>query len=292
MAPVILVTGGAGYIGSSVMRRLGQRGMAIDDLSNSERPLHAPGRFFELDIRDASSSLLQGVSGIIHCAGSISPRESCHRPDHYWRNNVVAAFEFFSGVKLGMPVVFSSSCAVYGRPMAVPVSEYMPTVPISPYGRTKLAVEQMLADMDFKLTCLRYFNPAGGRESHKDEIHLIPRAVLAAIRGEPFGVMGDGRQVRDFVHVEDLAEAHVRALEVPGTFNLGSGTGHTILEVLALVEKVVGKKLVVVHTDPHPADPEVLVADTTLARKHLGWAPKRNLEQMVAETFEHFRSRP
>lgn len=284
---MIVVTGGAGYVGSHIVKLLGEQAIVVDDLRNSQRPPPGtPGIFIESNLHHAAALIeWEKVLGVIHCAGSISPRESVDVPARYWENNVAAALAFFSRVPLTVPVVFSSSCAVYGAPETTPITEETPTKPISPYGRTKLVCEMLLSDLGFNATPLRYFNPAGGIELHQDEIHLIPRAVQAALHGETFTVYGDGRQVRDFVHVEDLAMAHLLALtRPPSVYNLGSGKGHSVNEVIAAVEKSVGQKMKIEYAAPHPADPEILVADITKAQTRLGWSPKRSLQHMVDET--------
>jgi UDP-glucose 4-epimerase len=287
---VIVVTGGSGYVGRHVVRLLGQRALAIDDLRNSRRPIHAPGRFIESDISSAAHKVnWDDVQGIVHCAGSISPRESVAEPALYWQNNVAAALAFFGQVPRRIPVVLSSSCAVYGNRLAAINEETVPR-PISPYGQTKLACESLLRDLGFQATALRYFNVAGGEESHRDEIHLIPRAVRAALTGEIFTVFGDGSQIRDFVHVEDLVVAHLQALtKPPGVYNLGSGRGYSVKGVLETVEEVTGKRLETKNELPHPADPKILVADIAKARTTFGWTPARTLKQMVEDTVAHVK---
>lgn len=288
---MIVVTGGAGYVGRHVVRLIGHDVIAIDDLRNSRRPIHGPGRFIESDIRTAASKISwEGVRGIVHCAGSISPRESMEDPVLYWDNNVAAALEFFKAVPRRIPVIFSSSCAVYGAPEKTPITEQTAPAPLSTYGKTKLACEQLLMDLGFRMTSLRYFNVAGGEETHLDEIHLIPRAVRAALCGETFTVYGDGTQIRDFVHVEDLAVAHLLAFQKPSwVYNLGSGLGHSVEEILALVEEITEKRLEIKNEPPHPMDPKRLVADTTRAGRDLGWTPSRTLRHMVEDTVTHVK---
>jgi UDP-glucose 4-epimerase len=287
---MIQVTGGAGYVGRAVMRLLGGRARAIDDLSNSRRPIHEPERFMERNVGSVLPGELQGTSAVIHLAAEISPRASVQDPIAYWQRNVGELAAFLLAVPPGVQFVFASSSAVYGNPSRGLVSEDDPLLPLSPYGATKQAGEMLLSGIGLKLSVLRYFNVAGGEESHLERIHLVPRAVEASLGGRPLEVLGDGRQVRDYVHVEDVADATIRALERPGTYNIGSGRGTSVLEVLALVEEVSGRKVPVVWKNAHPADPAFLVADIRQARERLGWEPRRTLRTMIEETWEHLKA--
>lgn len=287
---MILITGGAGYVGRSVTRLLGGRAVALDDLRNGRRAALDGTPLIEADIASAEIDWTR-YEAVVHCAGSIDVAESVRDPALYWWNNVAAAALFFRGAS-GKPVVFSSSAAVYGEPRRVPIREDDPTEPINPYGHTKLAAEHMLRDLGVRLTALRYFNAAGADEDHRPETHLIPRVVRAALTGNPVPVYGDGSHVRDFVHVEDLARAHLLALERGGTFNLGSGKGTSVREVIETVQRVTGRRIEVRREPPRPGDPKVLVADITRARRDLGWEPRKTLEDIIADTFDWWEKHP
>jgi UDP-glucose 4-epimerase len=212
-------------------------------------------------------------------------------PALYWWNNVAAPLSLFrtAGRK---KVVFSSTAAVYGEPERWPIPEDAPKNPINPYGRSKLACESMLRDLGLDLTVVRYFNACGGDEDHRPETHLIPNIIRAAILGEPVTVFGDGSCVRDFIHVEDLARAHILALEKPGTYNLGSGKGFSVREVIETAERVIGRRIRIRHEPPRPGDPRVLVADIARARTELGWEPTRSLEEIIDSTYQWRKGHP
>jgi UDP-glucose 4-epimerase len=277
---VILVTGGAGFVGRNVCRALGKGAVAIDDLRNGWRSALPEG--VPLHARELSTVHLDFAryDAVVHCAGSMDVAESVAHPALYWWNNVAVAAAFLPPFA-GKRVVFSSSCQVYGEPAAVPVAEDAPTLPVNPYGETKLAAEGVLRDLGVKLSVLRIFNAAGGDQLHKKETHLIPRAIRAALLGEPLVVHGDGSAVRDYVHVEDVARAHLAALEKDGIFNLGSGRGSTVLEVVEACRRVTGRKIDVRFEAARPGDPRGLVADVSKARRELGWEPRYGLEEIV-----------
>jgi UDP-glucose 4-epimerase len=289
---MILITGGAGYIGRHICRALGNAEVSvIDDLRNTSRAALPAG--IPLIREELSQARVDWahIAAVVHCAGSSDVAQSVREPALYWRNNLAAAAVFFEEAR-GKPVVFSSTAAVYGEPASLPISEDHPRHPTNPYGHTKLALEQLLKDYGTRLTVLRYFNAGGEDEDHRVETHLIPNIVRAALSGEPVTVYGDGGHVRDFVHVDDLARAHVLALDVPGTFNLGSGSGRTVLEVIEAARRVTGRRIDVVFKPARPGDPRALVADISRARRELGWSPTRSLEDMIAGTFEWRKAHP
>src|SRR6185436_1849217 len=288
---MILVTGGAGYIGRHICRALDrEKVVALDDLRNSSRAALQDIPLLQAELSRAQIHWPR-VEAVIHCAAYIEVGESVREPAKYWQNNVAAPAAFFEGAR-GIPVVFSSTAAVYGEPESLPISEDQPKRPTNPYGRTKLAMEQLLSDYGVRLTVLRYFNASGGDEDHRVETHLIPNIVRAAIEGEPLNVFGDGSVIRDFVHVDDLARAHVLALEKPGTYNLGSGRGWTVMEVIDVARRVTGKRIDVAFKPPRPGDPKALVADISRARRELGWEPRLSLEEIIASTFEWRKAHP
>ena len=289
---MILVTGGAGYIGRHICRALGKAEVvALDDLRNTSRAALPPGVTLIQEELSKAEVDWSRIEAVIHCAGSSDVAQSVREPDLYWQNNLAAAASFFQGAQ-GKTVVVSSTAAVYGEPVSLPISEEQVKIPTNPYGHTKLALEQMLRDYGVRLTVLRYFNAGGEDEDHRVETHLIPNVVRAALSGEPVTVFGDGSNIRDYVHVDDLARAHVLALEMPGIFNLGSGSGSTVLEVIDIARRVTGRKIDVVFKPARPGDPKALVADITRARSILGWSPTRSLEDMIASTFEWRKAHP
>jgi UDP-glucose 4-epimerase len=288
---MILITGGAGYIGRNIARAVGKEVVLLDDFRNSSRAAARDFTVIEAELSQARVDWSR-YEAIVHCAACAYVEESMRDPGLYWWNNVGAAAAFFRD-SFGKKVIFSSSCAVYGEPLKVPISEEHPINPVNPYGRTKTACEQLLRDLGTELTVFRYFNAAGHDEDHKPETHLIPNVLMAALNGEPVRVFGDGSCVRDYVHVEDLARAHVLALEAPpGVYNLGSGKGATILEVIECARRVTGKRIAVAPMPARPGDPKMLVADPTRAKRELGWHPRHTLETILADSYEWLKAHP
>jgi UDP-glucose-4-epimerase GalE len=314
----VLVTGGAGYIGAHCCKELAARGfrpVVYDNLATGHREFVRWGPFFEGDIGDAAGldtvCTAFRIDAALHFAAFIEVGESVADPLKYYANNVAGALQLIRAlVRHGIRrVVFSSSAAVYGIPREVPIDEAHPTLPLSPYGRTKLVVEQMLADCEqaYGLRCmaLRYFNAAGADpeaqigEWHDPESHLIPRVLEAAKDGaRPIQVYGtdyptpDGSCIRDYVHVADLARAHALAVEAlidgrpGGAFNLGRGRGYSVLEVLREAARITGRELPVQTGPRRPGDPPVLVASNRRAREALGWIPERSgLDNIIASAW-------
>jgi UDP-glucose-4-epimerase GalE len=320
----LLVTGGAGYVGSHTLRalrRAGHGAVVIDDLRSGRGAFVQGAALVRADVGDAAA-LAEAFrrhgpfDGVLHFAASIEVAESVRRPLAFHRNNVSASLTLLEAcVGAGVRAfVFSSSAAVYGNPPLSPIPEDAPLAPLSPYGAGKAMVERMLADAEaahgLRGAALRYFNasgadPEGGLgECHAPETHLIPLALRAAARtGPPLRLFGadwptrDGSCERDFVHVCDLADAHVRAIEgllaggPGGAFNLGTGAGRTVREVIAEVERVVARPVPVETAPRRAGDPATLVADPTRFRRAYGWEPRRSeLASIVRDAWAWERS--
>jgi UDP-glucose 4-epimerase len=312
------VTGAAGFIGSTTAELLIERGhevVALDNLSTGWRD-NVPQRatFVEGEIGDAALVASLGTfDAAVNFAGSIAPGDSMLVPEQYFTNNVAQTFEMLRVlVENGTPrFVFSSSCAVYGDKVTVPIGEDHPTAPHSPYGESKLMVERALTWLSslgrIRTASLRYFNAAGGTiahpERHRNEFHLIPLALAAAAGDRPgldlYGTdypTRDGTCVRDYIHVSDLAMAHALAIDALEnhsslTLNLGTGTGYTNREILDTVMKVTGRTFEVREVARRPGDPAEAVAANALALSTLGWTLERSsLETIVADAWDAYQS--
>jgi UDP-glucose 4-epimerase len=314
----LLVTGGAGYVGSVVTGHLLEAGhdvTVLDDLSTGHRDaVSANARFVRADLSDAGLVLSEGgFDGVLHFAAKSLVAESTRDPGLYWRTNVSGTRALLDAMRETdtRRIVFSSTAATYGEPETTPVTESCATRPTSPYGSSKLAVDLMLTDQarahGVGAVSLRYFNVAGAwqglGECHVHETHLIPIAIQAAL-GERDGVdvfgedhpTPDGTCIRDYIHVADLARAHVLALEgaTPGShriYNLGTQAGSSVREVLDTVERITGRRL---HRRSGPrrvGDPAVLVASSELIRRDLGWQPELSLDDAVSDAHRVVRER-
>ncbi len=322
----ILVCGGAGYIGSHMVRRLLDEGLEVavfDSFETGHREAVPAGvEVIEGDLRnpsDVKRALEPGRFGtVFHFAARIQVGESVTNPVLYYENNVGGTLNLLAGmVEHGIGrFVFSSSAAVYGTPVGIPIREDHPLAPINPYGWTKRMVEQILADLwrgtGLASVSLRYFNACGadpeGRagESHDPETHLVPNILKRALSGsgEPVTIFGDdyptpdGTCVRDYVHVCDLAEAHLEAMESleasPGAraYNLGNGRGFSVMEVLSAAERVLGKKIERRIAPRREGDPAFLVADSSLASRELGWRPRFTSLEEILRTALDWHRRP
>jgi UDP-glucose 4-epimerase len=315
----ILVTGGAGYIGSTTSLLLLDAGydvVVVDDLSRGHRDNVDPKRLREMNTLDTDgiTGLLRAepCDAVIHFAAYIAVGESMKAPEDYFHNNVAGSLSLFTAmVRAGVKaLVFSSTAAVYGMPAVIPITEDSPYAAVNPYGESKVMVEKILGWFDLihglRSVCLRYFNASGAEEKgrvgerHEPETHLIPLMFRAIETGEPVTLFGDdydtpdGTCIRDYIHVSDLAQAHVLAVEsllddgASNRFNVGTGNGYSVREVLQAVEQVTGKKVPYRFGPRREGDPPSLVADSTRLRQALGWSPRHSDLQTIVKTAWNF----
>ena len=320
----VLITGGAGYIGAQTAHLLTRRGydpVIVDNLSKGHRRNVDAKRLHVMDIAetDALAGLMtsEAIQAVVHFAGLIAVGESTQQPERYFANNVGGTISLLTAMQSAgvSRLVFSSTAAVYGMPERVPITEDMPFAPVSPYGESKVIVEKMLGWLDqcrgLRSVALRYFNACGADpetglgEEHDPETHLIPLLFRAVRSGDPITLYGndyptpDGTCLRDYIHVADLAEAHVLALEAllaggpSAAYNVGTGGGHSVLEVLRAVEDVTGQKVPFSIGPRRAGDTPALVADAALLGRSLGWKPRfTDLREIVATAWEFERRRP
>jgi UDP-glucose 4-epimerase len=318
----LLIPGGAGYIGSHMVRYAQEHGhdvVVLDDFSTGHDWAVRDCEILRVNLLDQGklSQLLKGrhFDGVIHFAAKSLVGESVKKPDLYYRNNVVGTLNLVNEM-LNNDVnnmVFSSTAAVFGNPVTKKIAEDHPKNPINPYGKSKLIVENMLHDIclanDFNVTCLRYFNAAGAHESgeigeaHEPETHLIPNVLKGALSKESnpkvFGddyPTPDGTCVRDYVHVSDLAQAHLLGLKHMQknkgflAFNLGNGGGFSVLEVIKTCEKITGTKIIPQIDERREGDPAILVADNMLAKNILGWNPNYEKICEIIDSANHWHA--
>jgi UDP-glucose 4-epimerase len=317
----LLVTGGAGYVGSIVAQELVRRGddvTVLDSLFRGYRDAVPDGAdFVQADLLDPEAlraALAPGFDGVLHFAALALVAESVEHPERYYRGNFVGSLNLLDAMReAGIDrLVFSSTCATYGEPDTVPITEDEPNKPVNSYGNSKLAVDRMLADEarahGLAAVSLRYFNVAGASgplgEAHEPETHLIPLILQAAAgRRDHVSVFGtdyatpDGTAVRDYIHVDDLSRAHLLALEKaqPGRhaiYNLGTGTGYSVREVIDAVRRATGRDFEVREQPRRPGDPPALVAGNDRAREALGWVPERSLDDIVADAWAWHQAHP
>lgn len=307
MNKVVLVIGGAGYIGSHTSWLLAQQGfrVVILDALVHQQSVHLPwATFIQGDFGDQQLLkkifLEYAIDTVMHFAAFIEVGESVIDPAKYYNNNVIKTIQLLDVMReYGVSkLIFSSSCAVYGNPVRLPLDEEHPTNPVSPYGRTKLMIEYALHDYavayGLRYVALRYFNAAGGLteqglgECHKPESHIIPIMLAAARNNKPFNIFGtdyntsDGTCVRDYIHVLDIARAHVQASEYLNAggqsqiLNLGTGVGYSVKELVAYAQEVSGTQIQINYGPRRPGDAQTLVADATKVTKLLGWQPQHS----------------
>jgi UDP-glucose-4-epimerase GalE len=321
----VVVTGGAGYIGSHAVRALTDAGHAVavlDDLSAGHEqslPSNVPLVKAAIHDRGAVHRLLvdHRADAVMHFAAWLKVGESVAKPIEYYKNNVTGTLAVLEAMRdAGVTrFIFSSTCAVYGEPSSVPIVETLEKQPINAYGESKLTIERALPHLErafgLKWVALRYFNAAGAQpdgsigEDHDDEIHLIPLAIRAANGGTPLKVFGedyptpDGTCLRDYIHVCDLASAHIKALEAlergapSGAFNIGTGTPHSVKSVIDTVGRVVGRPVAWESAPRRPGDPAVLYAASDRAQRELGWKPQyADLEVIVRHAWQWHSTHP
>ena len=318
----VLVTGGAGYIGSHAVKALKSSGydvVILDNLVYGHREIAEEVLKTELIVGDTNDRALldqlfasRSIDAVMHFAAYAYVGESVSHPDKYYRNNVVGTLTLIEAMNAAgiNKFVFSSTCATYGVPETVPILEDQPQNPINPYGMSKLMVEQILADFDqaydFRSVRFRYFNAAGADpsgelgEDHAPETHLIPLTLYAALgKRDSISIFGtdyptpDGTCIRDYIHVTDLASAHVLGLEYllnggkTDKFNLGNGNGFSVKEVIETAREVTGREIKAIECDRRPGDPPSLVGSGEKAKKVLGWNPKYpDLKDIIAHAWQ------
>ncbi len=320
----ILITGGAGYVGSACLRALikeGHEAIAYDNLIQGHKEAVPEGRLIVGDIRDTNALVNAArdmkADAVMHFAAATCVGESVDDPDYHYDNNIGGTLSLLNAMRAAgvKRLLFSSTCATYGLNPTVPMSEQSKQDPCSPYARTKLAVEWMIRDFSdaygLGFTLLRYFNAAGADadgqhgEDHTPENHLIPLVLQTALgRRGALKVFGtdyptpDGTCIRDYVHTSDLASAHILAIQATqsGTqevFNIGTGTGNSVFEVIHAAERVVGKPIAYEVVDRRPGDPPALVADPAKLKTRLGWKPRyADINEVVATAWQWHKSHP
>ena len=324
MSQSILVTGGAGYVGSHACKALanaGYRPVVYDNLSRGHREAVRWGPLVEGDLHDrarlAAALSANAVTAVMHFAAFAYVGESVTDPELYYANNLGGTLALLAAMRTAgvERLVFSSTCAVYGVPDQLPIRETSAMAPLSPYGETKLAIERALhwyaAGYGMRYVALRYFNAAGADpdgeigEDHEPETHLIPRVLQAALgRSDPVDIYGtdyptpDGTAIRDYIHVSDLADAHLRALDHLAAggdsvaLNLGTGRGCSVREVIAAVERIGGRPVPRREAARRPGDPPELVADPALALARLGWQPRHSDLDTIISNALAWETRP
>jgi UDP-glucose 4-epimerase len=317
----VLVTGGAGYIGSVVANQLARSGhetVVLDNFSKGHAEAVPEGtrpvRGNLLDADFVRETLSEGFDGVLHFAALSLVGESVEEPERYYRNNVCGMLNLLEAMRESgaQRLVFSSTAAVYGEPEEIPIRETDPALPTNPYGSSKLAVDRLIGAVaearGLAATSLRYFNVAGASgpfgEDHHPETHLIPLVLKAAAEGSSVKIFGtdyptrDGTAVRDYIHVEDLGRAHLLALEAaePGehrVYNLGNGAGFSVREVVEAARGVTGKTIDAVEAPRRAGDPPSLVASSKKIRTDLGWKPEKpELEAMISDAWTWMREHP
>lgn len=320
----ILVTGGAGYIGSIIVRNLEEKGyepVIVDDMSSGHEDAVEGFELHKINLVTQKEKLTELFSknkfdGVIHMAGFIQMGESYKNPQKYFKNNLVSSINLFDAmIEHGVSnIVFSSSAGVYGNPKSLPVTEDMEREPLNPYGETKYMIERMLEWMNtshgINFVALRYFNAAGALmdgsigENHPDESHLIAAAMTKALKGEEFTIFGDdyktpdGTNVRDYIHVLDLSDLHVLALEQlmeggeSDYYNAGIGKGYSNKEVMEMIKEVTGLDFNVKYGERRKGDADELYASIDKIKKAFNWEPKYGLKEIIESAYKWHKNHP
>ncbi len=291
----ILVTGGSGFLGKHLCR-------AVRDAGHTVRVLdHTQNSEFETvvgDVRDSAlvHTALDGIEAVFHLASSIQAGESVQKPREYADNNIMGTITVLEAMRQrGVArFIFSSSAAVYGEPVRVPIFEDDRTIPVNPYGMTKLAMEGLASSYAYAFgmsaVALRYFNLYGPGEDHEPETHAIPRFIHQINTGKEVTIYGSGEHKRDYVYVADIVNAHIRCLDLPlatySYFNLSGENATSVAELVGKIETLLAKKAKKVFLPPRPGDPLLLFADSTKAKQHLGWEAQTTLDEGLQKTIE------
>ena len=302
----VVVTGGAVFIGSHIVNKLidaGHEVLVVDNLSRGFQELVNPkAKFVELDLEDQAklTEAMKDQEAVIHLANYIVVPESVEQPVAYAENNVVGTVKLLEAMRTARveKIIFSSSATVYGESNQLPLTEKTPLGwANNPYGASKVAMEQFIGtyhtNWGFDTTILRYFNPYGPNENHEPETHAIPNFIRATLKKEPIPLHWKGEQTRDFIYVEDLANAHIRALELSGlhVFNVGSGQGTKVADIVKKIFELVGYEVPINDLGPRPGDASATYASADLIKEKLGWQAETSLEEGLRKTVEYFRTR-
>lgn len=301
----ILVTGGAGFIGSNTVELLCDLGYSvrvIDDLSfGHEKFIDSRATFFKANIaqEDILDKAIKGVDVVMHFAASSIIKFSLDNPLLYVENNIINGTKLLESMrKFGVKkIIFSSSASVYGEPEKIPVSENCSKKPMQPYGASKLAFESILSayyhSFGIESTSLRFFNAYGPRDEQNPATRAVPMWIKEILKGEPIKIYWDGKQIRDYVYVKDIAQAHVDVMELGGcnVFNVGSGNGIVMRDVLEEILKITKTKNKIIDQGERAGDPMRLIADTTAIFDAVGWKPKTDLHTGLTETINYYKNR-
>ncbi len=298
----IIVTGGSGFLGTNLIIELKKQGYEILNIDLKQNKF-VDVETVILDIRDKEKikQIIKDACCVFHLAALIQAGESVQKPQLYIDTNIQGTLNVLEAMRLNniKNIIFSSSAAVYGEPLSIPIKEDDRTMPINPYGVTKLTIEGMLSsyvkNFGFNAISFRYFNLYGPYEHHEPETHAIPRFIKQIYNDEPITIWGDGKYVRDFIYIKDLVKAHIMAIDflnknkgVYHYFNLASESGISIIDLAKKIAKFIGKTPNLKFFDPRPGDPRVLQADSTKVKQQMGWVAETNLDTGLRKTIDYF----